>query len=176
MRADLLDKCDFAHDLAPADGDFYAQASRPTSCFSRAPQRTRGTTQAVWFYDLRTNAPSFGKRTPPTRAHFADFERAFGDDPQWQEPLPSIKAKAGRFRKVHPRDIAAWRQPRHPRLKDESVTDHAELPEPDEITAEIITRLQNRPRRNASPVRRARRCRMTDRLPKVDNCASRRHW
>ena len=43
---------------------------------------TRGTTdeyntRETWFYDLRTNMPSFGKTNPLRREHFAEFERAF---------------------------------------------------------------------------------------------------
>ena len=45
---------------------------------ARAPSRRRqrcavfpaGNTKAVWFYDMRTNIPAFGKRTPLTKEHF----------------------------------------------------------------------------------------------------------
>src|SRR5690606_34983210 len=36
-----------------------------------------GNTKNVWVYDMRTNAPSFGKRTPFTRVAFADFVKAY---------------------------------------------------------------------------------------------------
>ena len=43
---------------------------------------TRGTTdkdntKEVWFYDLRTNMPSFGKTNPLKQEHFADFMKAY---------------------------------------------------------------------------------------------------
>ncbi|HNN54343.1 MAG TPA: N-6 DNA methylase [Pseudomonadota bacterium] len=142
VRADLLDKCDLHTILRLPTGIFYAQGVKTNVLFFTRGHKDKGNTQAVWFYDMRTNAPSFGKRTPLTRAHFADFERAFGDDPLGKSPRQDL-GEAGRFRKFTREDIAkrgdnldiSW-------LKDQSVTDHAELPEPDEITAEIITRLQ----------------------------------
>jgi type I restriction enzyme M protein len=42
---------------------------------------------------MRANAPAFGKRTPLTEGHFADFEKAFGAD-----PFGKIKRKDGRMR------------------------------------------------------------------------------
>ena len=142
VRADLLDKCDLHTILRLPTGIFYAQGVKTNVLFFTRGHKDKGNTQAVWFYDMRTNAPSFGKRTPLYRAHFADFERAFGDDPLGKSPRQD-QGEAGRFRKFTREDIAkrgdnldiSW-------LKDQSVTDHAELPEPDELTAEIITRLQ----------------------------------
>ncbi len=58
------------------------------------PYQQEGCTQAVWVYDLRTNMPSFGKRTPfrtaairfteaefGTDPHLGPFEQVFGTDP-----------------------------------------------------------------------------------------------
>lgn len=86
--------------------------------------------------------PSFGKRTPFTRAHFAEFEKAYGEDPLGKSKRKD-QGEEGRFRKFTREEIAkrgdnldiAW-------LKDDSVTDHADLPEPEEIAAEIVVRLQ----------------------------------
>lgn len=101
-----------------------------------------GNTKAVWIYDMRTNAPAFGKRTPLGREHFADFEEAFGDDPLGKSKRKD-QGESGRFRKFAREDIAkrgdnldiSW-------LKDDSVREHADLPEPDEIASEIVTQLQ----------------------------------
>jgi type I restriction enzyme M protein len=46
---------------------------------------------------LRTNVPRFGKRTPLTRAHFAEFEKAFGTDP-YGESVRKDQGEQGRFR------------------------------------------------------------------------------
>ena len=142
VRADLMDKCDLHTILRLPTGIFYAQGVKTNVLFFTRGQKDKGSTRAVWFYDLRTNAPSFGKRTPLTRAHFAEFERAFGDDPHGRSKRID-QGEAGRFRKFTREEIAkrgdnldiSW-------LKDDSVTDHADLPEPEAITADIITQLQ----------------------------------
>jgi len=86
--------------------------------------------------------PNFGKRTPFTRAHFTEFEKAYGSDPHGKAKRKD-QGETGRFRKFTREDIAkrgdnldiSW-------LKDDSVTDHADLPEPDVIAAEIVAQLQ----------------------------------
>jgi type I restriction enzyme M protein len=39
----------------------------------------KANTKNVWFYDMRTNMPNFGKRTPFTESYFTDFEKAYTD-------------------------------------------------------------------------------------------------
>jgi type I restriction enzyme M protein len=41
-------------------------------------------TQNVWVYDLRTNMPSFGKRTPFGEQHLKPFEQVYGSDANGQ--------------------------------------------------------------------------------------------
>ncbi len=142
VRGDLMDKCDLHTILRLPTGIFYAQGVKTNVLFFTRGTKDKDTTKAVWFFDMRTNMPSFGKRTPFTRAHFAEFEKAFGTD-----PLGKGKRKdggeTGRFRKFTREEIAkrgdnldvSW-------LKDDSVTDHADLPEPDVIAAEIVAQLQ----------------------------------
>ena len=104
--------------------------------------KDKATTKAVWFYDMRTNAPSFGKRTPFTRAHFADFEKVYGDDPLAKSKRRD-QGEAGHFRRFTREEIAkrgdsldiTW-------LKDDSVAGHDDLAEPDVIAAEIVAQLQ----------------------------------
>lgn len=91
---------------------------------------------------MRTNAPSFGKRTPFTRAHFAEFEKAYGEDPLGKSRRKDL-GEGGRFRKFTREEIAkrgdnldiSW-------LKDDSVAGHEGLAEPDVIAAEIVAQLQ----------------------------------
>jgi type I restriction enzyme M protein len=44
--------------------------------FERATTET-GNTKQVWYYDMRTNMPSYGKRTPFTREAFDNFIIAY---------------------------------------------------------------------------------------------------
>jgi type I restriction enzyme M protein len=142
VRADLMDKCDLHTILRLPTGIFYAQGVKTNVLFFTRGEKDKANTKAVWFYDMRTNAPSFGKRTPFTRAHFAEFEKAFGADPHGRSKRKD-QSETGRFRRFTREEIAkrgdnldiSW-------LKDESVTDHADLPEPDVIAAEIVVQLQ----------------------------------
>ncbi len=142
VRADLMDKCDLHTILRLPTGIFYAQGVKTNVLFFTRGEKDKGNTKAVWFYDMRTNAPSFGKRTPLTRAHFADFEKAYGEDPLGKSKRKD-QGEEGRFRRFTREEIAkrgdnldiTW-------LKDASVTDHADLPEPGDIVAEIVAQLQ----------------------------------
>jgi type I restriction enzyme M protein len=58
-------------------GIFYAAGVKTNVLFF-----TRGTTETdntknVWFYDMRTNTPNYGKRTPFTEKAFEDFVLAY---------------------------------------------------------------------------------------------------
>jgi type I restriction enzyme M protein len=142
VRGDLMDKCDLHTILRLPTGIFYAQGVKTNVLFFTRGAKDKANTKAVWFFDMRTNMPSFGKRTPFTRAHFADFEKAFGDDPYGKSKRKD-QGETGRFRKFTREEIEKrgdnldilW-------LKDDSVTDHADLPEPGEIAAEIVVQLQ----------------------------------
>lgn len=50
------------------------------------PHQDKNCTDDVWVYDLRTNMPSFGKRTPFTDEHLQPFERVYGEDPHGLSP------------------------------------------------------------------------------------------
>jgi type I restriction enzyme M protein len=142
VRADLMDKADLHTILRLPTGIFYAQGVKTNVLFFTRGAKDKGNTKAVWFYDLRTNMPSFGKRTPFTRAHFGEFEKAYGDDPHGKSKRRD-QGETGRFRKFTREEIAkrgdnldlTW-------LKDDRVTHHDDLPEPDAIAAEIVAQLQ----------------------------------
>lgn len=50
------------------------------------PNQDKNCTDDVWVYDLRTNMPSFGKRTPFTEQHLQPFETVYGEDPHGLSP------------------------------------------------------------------------------------------
>ncbi|HQY64639.1 MAG TPA: N-6 DNA methylase, partial [Polyangiaceae bacterium] len=107
VRADLMDKCDLHTILRLPTGIFYAQGVKTNVLFFTRGEKKqdKGNTKAVWFYDLRTNMPSFGKRTPFTRAHFAEFEKAYGADPLGKSKRKD-QGETGRFRKFTREEIA----------------------------------------------------------------------
>ena len=146
IRADLMDRCNLHTILRLPTGIFYAQGVKTNVLFFARGETDKGNTREVWVYDLRANMPQFGKRTVLTRAHFAEFEAAFGDDPLGSaRSLAQRKdtGEAGRFRRFTRDWIAergdsldiAW-------LKDESEGTTDERPEPAALAQEAMDELE----------------------------------
>lgn len=100
-------------------------------------------TKEVWIFDGRSNVPGITKKERPlTREHFQEFEACYGSDPNG---LSKRKAtgEQGRFRAFGIKEIATrdykldvtW-------LKDESLEDSDDLPEPQDLAAEAISELE----------------------------------
>jgi type I restriction enzyme M protein len=142
IRADLMDKCNLHTIVRLPTGIFYAQGVKTNVLFFQRHEKDTGGTKNVWVYDLRSNMPKFGKRTPLTEDHFEDFEKAYGKDPNGGSNRRDL-GESGRFRKFTRKQIAtrgenldiSW-------LRDESNSDSNELPEPEELAATILERLQ----------------------------------
>ena len=146
IRADLMHKCNLHTILRLPTGIFYAQGVKTNVLFFTRGEKDKGNTKEVWVYDLRANAPQFGKRTQLTREYFAEFEKAFGPDPLG---LPaSLKKRkdtgeAGKFRKFTREWLAerddnldiAW-------LRDESEGDGEALPEPAVLARQAMEELE----------------------------------
>jgi type I restriction enzyme M protein len=146
IRADLMDKCNLHTILRLPTGIFYAQGVKTNVLFFTRGENDKGNTQEVWVYDQRANVPQFGKRTQLTRAHFAEFEAAFGDDPLGRATSLAKRVdtgEQGRFRKFTRAWIAergdsldiAW-------LRDESEDSADELPEPAVLAQEAMSELE----------------------------------
>lgn len=102
VRRDLMHKCNLHTILRLPTGIFYAQGVKTNVLFftkgsAKDKYQSENCTEQVWVYDLRTNMPSFGKRTPFGNAslglsdesfgadpHLGAFEKVFGDDPHGQ--------------------------------------------------------------------------------------------
>ncbi len=146
IRTDLMDKCNLHTILRLPTGIFYAQGVKTNVLFFTRGETEKGNTQEVWVYDLRANMPQFGKRTVLKRAHFAEFEAAFGSDPLGgAESLAQRQdtGEDGRFRRFTREWIAergdsldiAW-------LKDEGDGSSDDLPEPAVLAQEAMTELE----------------------------------
>ncbi|AKV96249.1 SAM-dependent methyltransferase [Marinobacter sp. CP1] len=86
VRRDLMHKCNLHTILRLPTGIFYAQGVKTNVLFftkgSAADKfQEEQCTENVWVYDLRTNMPSFGKRTPFGDPHLKPFETVYGDSP-----------------------------------------------------------------------------------------------
>jgi type I restriction enzyme M protein len=146
IRADLMDKCNLHTILRLPTGIFYAQGVKTNVLFFFRGETDKGNTKEVWVYDLRANAPQFGKRTVLTREYFAEFVKAYGDDPLGSpEALKKRKdtGEKGKFRKftrkfITERDDSldiSW-------LKDESEGDGEALLDPAVYARQAIVELE----------------------------------
>lgn len=142
IRADLMEKCNLHTILRLPTGIFYAQGVKTNVLFFTRGVKDQGNTKDVWVFDMRTNMPNFGKRTPFTREHFQEFEACFGADPHGSAPRTD-QGEDGRFRVFSRQQIRergenldiSW-------LRDENAERAEDLPEPDEIAAEILGHLK----------------------------------
>jgi len=142
IRADLMEKCDLHTVLRLPTGIFYAQGVKTNVLFFTRGASDKGNTRNVWIFDMRSNMPSFGKRTPFTREHFAEFEKAYGEDSLGKGKRKD-EGEAGRWRCFSREEIAkrgdnldiTW-------LKDESAGNSEEVGEPEEIAAQILALLR----------------------------------
>ncbi len=97
IRRDLMEKCNLHTVLRLPTGIFYAQGVKTNVLFFTRGKTDTGNTKAVWFFDMRTNAPSFGKRTPLTKEHFAEFVKCFGKKADGTSKRKDL-GEEGRFR------------------------------------------------------------------------------
>jgi len=77
IRRDLMDKCNLHTILRLPTGIFYAAGVKTNVLFFTRGKTETKNTKGVWFYDMRTNVPNYGKRTPFTRSAFNEFIEAY---------------------------------------------------------------------------------------------------
>jgi type I restriction enzyme M protein len=142
LRAWLMDLCDLHTILRLPTGIFYAQGVKTNVLFFRRGKTDKGNTKAVWVYDMRANMPAFGKTRPLTVADFAEFEAAYGDDPNGGGKRED-RGEGGRWRRFDREVIAgrndnldiAW-------LRDTEAEAEEALTEPEDIAAAIMGHLR----------------------------------
>ena len=136
IRVDLMDKCKLHTVLRLPTGIFYAQGVKTNVLFFTRGTSDKNNTDRVWFYDLRTNMPSFGKTNPLKVEHFAAFEKAYTaedrskvEDERWHSfTREEIAAKGNSL------DLGL--------IRDDSVLDYEDLPDPAESAAEAVGKLE----------------------------------
>jgi type I restriction enzyme M protein len=167
VRRDLMNKCNLHTILRLPTGIFYAQGVKTNVLFftkghPKDKLQDENCTTNVWIYDLRTNMPSFGKRTPFTEEHLTPFENVFGkkadgtskrSEGEWSwnakeadviegaaENDDLAKSRWRVFSRDWIRDSKgdsldiSW-------LKDKDSVDAANLPEPEVLAAEAMSEL-----------------------------------
>lgn len=136
IRVDLMDKCNLHTVLRLPTGIFYAQGVKTNVLFFTRGKTDKGNTKEVWFYDLRTNMPSFGKTNPLKTEHFADFEAAYeaADRHAVQDERFSVFTREQIADKGNSLDLGL--------IRDDSIVDYEDLPDPIESGEEAIAQLE----------------------------------
>jgi type I restriction enzyme M protein len=155
----LPDNCLFADqagevfEILTKDCDLHTVLRLPNGTFSPYSPGTKTNvvfftkgfpTETTWIYDARTNVPHITKKERPLSAdHFAEFERCFGLDPNGRSKRRVKDSKDDRWRcfdigqikqRGYKLDGLKW-------LKDESLEDASDLPEPDALASDAISEL-----------------------------------
>ncbi len=138
IRVDLMNKCNLHTVLRLPTGIFYAQGVKTNVLFFTRGTKDEGNTKEVWFYDLRTNMPSFGKTNPLKKEDFDGFVKAYTakdrhniDDERWSS---FTAEQIGAEGKNHSLDLGL--------IRDDSVLDYHDLPDPLESVEECIGKLE----------------------------------
>lgn len=142
LRTWLMDLTNLHTILRLPTGIFYAQGVKTNVLFFQRGRTDKANTKSVWLYDMRANMLAFGKTRPLTVKDFADFETAYGSDPNGGAERVD-QGEDGRWREFRRDAIAvrndnldiAW-------LRDTEAEAEETLTEPEDIAAAIIGHLK----------------------------------
>ena len=150
VRRELLKQADVHTLLRLPTGIFYAQGVKANVLFfDRKPAAEKPWTEKLWIYDLRTNKHFTLKENPLKRQDLDDFVNCYlgqkhgsqsrGYSANRYERKESERFKSFSYEELTKRDKLNldifW-------LKDESLEDSANLPDPDIIAQEIVEDLE----------------------------------
>ncbi len=158
IRRKLLHECDVHTLLRLPTGLFYAQGVKANVLFfDRKPASETPWTKKLWIYDFRTNKDFTLKTNPLKREDLDEFVKCYKGEnlpasqrsaqagrhnrkPTWSEENPDGRWRAFDYDELITRDKASldifW-------LKDESLEESENLPEPDVIARDIVEDLQD---------------------------------
>ncbi len=147
IRKKLLENTDLHTILRLPTGIFYAQGVKANVIFFDNHEASKEPwTKEVWFYDYRTNIHHTLKKKPMRLEDLADFVKCYHPQNRHErkETWDAEANPEGRWRRYSYEELTArdktsldvfW-------LKDKSLTDLDNLPEPDVLAAEIIENLE----------------------------------
>ena len=139
VRRKLLHECDVHTLLRLPTGVFYAQGVKANVLFfDRKSAREEPWTQKLWIYDLRTNKHFTLKTSPLRYEDLTDFIKCYNPKNRHKR-RQGERFKAYTYGELVQRDKVNldifW-------IKDESLEDMENLPEPEVIAQEIVENLQ----------------------------------
>ena len=138
VRKRLLNQYDVHTLLRLPTGIFYAQGVKANVLFfDRTPASTTPWTETLWIYDLRTNKHFTLKRDPMTYEDLTDFLECYNPENR-HDREETERFKAYEYDELIERDKTNldifW-------LKDDSLEDTENLPEPDVLASDIVENL-----------------------------------
>ncbi len=147
VRKQLMKTTDLHTILRLPTGIFYANGVKANVLFFvNKPASKEAWTKEIWFYDYRTNVHHTLKQKPMTLAHLEDFIELYKPNKRHKrQETWSEENEDGRWRKYSYEDILKrdktsldifW-------LRDKSLTDLDNLPEPEILAQEIIDNLES---------------------------------
>ena len=147
VRKKLLETTDLHTILRLPTGIFYKQGVKANVIFfDKRPASAEIHTKKVWIYDFRTNVHFTLKQHPMTEADLEDFVKCYNPENRyertatWSEENPDGRFRCYDVQEILERDKTSldifW-------IKDKSLADLDNLPEPDVLAADIIENLQS---------------------------------
>lgn len=147
LRRRLLNECEVHTLLRLPTGVFYAQGVKANVLFfDRKPASETPWTRQLWIYDLRTNKNFTLKTNSLTREDLDEFVECYNPANRhdrketWSEENPQGRWRVFNYDELAARDKANldifW-------LRDESLEDSANLPDPDVLAREIMEELKS---------------------------------
>jgi len=145
VRTKLLEKTDLHTILRLPTGVFYKQGVKANVLFfDNKPAAKSPWTKEVWYYDFRTNIHFTLKKNPMRKDDLQDFIQCYSPQNRskrqsvWSETNPEGRWRKFTYEELIARDKTSldifW-------LKDNSLTDLDNLPDPDVLATEIVENL-----------------------------------
>lgn len=140
VRRKLLQECDVHTLLRLPTGVFYAQGVKANILFfDRKPASEKPWTEKLWIYDLRTNQHFTLKTNTLKYEDLVDFIKCYNPE-NCLERKETERFRAFTYNEIMQRDKVSldifW-------LKDDSLEDSANLPDPDIIAKDIAVNLED---------------------------------
>jgi type I restriction enzyme M protein len=146
VRKELLKTTELHTILRLPTGIFYAQGVKANVLFfDNKPASKDPWTKEVWIYDYRTNISHTLKKNPMTSEHLQEFVKLYNPENRnkrtetWSETNPEGRWRKFSYSEIIERDKTNldifW-------IKDKSLTDLDNLPDPDVLANEIIENIE----------------------------------
>ena len=135
VRRELMNFCNVHTILRLPTGIFYAQGVKTNVLFFTRGKTEKDNTKEIAYYDLRTNQEGFGKTRPLRKSDFDEFMEGYRD-PSKRTGERWSKFTLEQIEKEHGDSLDLGL------IRDDSVKDYEELPDPIESGEEAVAQLE----------------------------------